>query len=65
MKNNKLKLTRRSEQQAATVWINLISDFCSGYQKNSNNLDWLKGMQPKCNLGKFKHETMLVSGPHP
>ena len=42
-----------------------ISDFCSGYQKNSNNLDWLKGMQPKCNLGKFKHETMLVSGPHP
>ena len=25
-KNDALKLRRRSEQQAATVWINLISD---------------------------------------
>ena len=29
MKNDALKLRRRSEQQATTVWINLISDFCS------------------------------------
>ena len=29
-KNDALKLRRRSEPQAAAVWINLISDFCSG-----------------------------------
>ena len=53
IKNDKLKLRRRSEQQAATVCINLISDFCSGQHENPNNPDcqnpknvWLKGMQP-------------------
>ena len=30
IKNDVLKLRRRSEQQAATVWINFISDFCCG-----------------------------------
>ena len=52
--NDVLKLRRRSEQPAATVWINLISDVCSGQQENPNNLDclnpkkvWLKEMQPQ------------------
>ena len=54
IKNDKLKLMRRSEQQEATVCINLISDFCSGQQENPNNpecqnpknVNWLKGTQP-------------------
>ena len=48
-----LKLRRRSEKQTATVWLNLISEFCSSQHENPNNLDglnpknvWLKGMQP-------------------
>ena len=32
-KNDALKLRRRSEQQAATVWINLISDFVPASMK--------------------------------
>ena len=54
IKNDKLKLRRRSEQQEATVCINLISDFCSGQQENPNNpecqnpknVNWLKGTKP-------------------
>ena len=37
-----MKLRRRSEQQAATVWINFVSDFCCGQHKNSDNLDCSK-----------------------
>ena len=50
-----LKSRKWSEQQATTLWINLISDSCSCKQENPNNLDflhpkkvWLKGMQPLC-----------------
>ena len=41
-------------EASSTVWINLISDFCSGWHENPNNLDcpnpkkvWQKGIQPK------------------
>ena len=53
IKHDVLKLRRRSEQPAATVWINLISDFCPGQQENPSHLDylypkkvWPKEMQP-------------------
>ena len=60
VKNDALKLRRRSERQAASVWINLISDFRFGQHENPNDLDcpnpkkvWLKRIQP--------HESQLVN----
>ena len=56
----RFEMRRRSEQQAATVWNNLISKFCSGLQENPNNLDCqnpkkvcLKGMKPNLIMSRF------------
>ena len=67
VKNDALKLRRRSERQAATVWINLFSDVCFGQHENPNNLDCpnpkkvsLKGKQPlqRSSFSRAQRSTM-------
>ena len=46
-KNDVLKLRRRPEQQAATQWINLISDFVPASMK-MQTIGIIQNIQKKC-----------------
>ena len=46
-KNDALKLRRRPEQQAATQWINLISDFVPASMK-IQTIGIIQNIQKKC-----------------
>ena len=46
-KNDALKLRRRSEKQAATVWINLISDFVPASMK-IQTIGIIQNIRKKC-----------------